>query len=499
MSPVWVPTLMAVISVLALLTLGAAVLFTGNAARLRVRRWMRRRLKRSARRTLRTFRARIDRFKFTQKSAVRERLLKDAILSRAVAQSAAQHEDPDVGIDLDGSWERAEDYLEEIVPGFNILSYFHVGYATARVVLGSLYRADVDPADMERLAPWLKDRNKSLIFLINHRSNADFVLLALALAHRVALSYAVGEWARVWPLEPLFKSFGSYFVRRGERDPLYHAVLARYVQSVCMEGVTQGVFLEGGLSRDGALRPPKTGLLDSLILAKNDPSFTKELWLIPTAISFDRVLEDESLIMEAGGQRPQRWQRRRMLRKQAKSVLGYLFSQSTLWLMERHRRFGHAAVRVGDPINVDAWLKENPGWLTGDRNARKQPLMDLAHRVMGSIARNVAILPVPLLCRILHDRVALPEKEARTLFDSSVTDLRARGARLWTPRARLKDPFRLAVKILLSRGLLKSVEGALIVTEAGRPLVEYYARGLEAWLPVAPAAAAPTPSQAVSP
>jgi hypothetical protein len=29
---------------------------------------------------------------------------------------------------------------------------------------------------------------------------------------KVALSYAVGEWARVWPLEHLFRSFGSYFV-----------------------------------------------------------------------------------------------------------------------------------------------------------------------------------------------------------------------------------------------------------------------------------------------
>src|SRR4029077_6242734 len=65
----------------------------------------------------------------------------------------------------------------------------------------------------------------------------------------VAISYAVGEWARAFPLERMFKAFGAYFVRRKFREPLYHAVLERYVQLITREGVTQGIFLEGGLTR----------------------------------------------------------------------------------------------------------------------------------------------------------------------------------------------------------------------------------------------------------
>jgi len=47
---------------------------------------------------------------------------------------------------------------------------------------------------------------------MNHRSNVDYVVVAYVLAYGAHVSYAVGEWARVWPLEYVFKSFGSYFI-----------------------------------------------------------------------------------------------------------------------------------------------------------------------------------------------------------------------------------------------------------------------------------------------
>ena len=104
-----------------------------------------------------------------------------------------------------------------------------------------------------------------IVYVMNHRSNADYVLVSYALAGQVAISYAVGEWARAFPLEHVFKAFGSYFIRRRYREPLYHTVLERYVQLITREGVTQGIFVEGGLTRDGKLRAPKIGLLDYVL------------------------------------------------------------------------------------------------------------------------------------------------------------------------------------------------------------------------------------------
>ena len=129
------------------------------------------------------------------------------------------------------------------------------------------------------------------------------MLVSYALAGKVALSYAVGEWARAFPLEHIFKAFGSYFVRRRYREPLYHAVLERYVQLTAREGVTQGIFLEGGLTRDGTLKPPKIGLLDYVLGIARDPAFVSRIHVVPVAINYDRVLEDRSLLRELASAR----------------------------------------------------------------------------------------------------------------------------------------------------------------------------------------------------
>ena len=149
-----------------------------------------------------------------------------------------------------------------------------------------------------------------MLYLMNHRSNADYVVVAYVLARVVSISYAVGEWARTWPLEYVFKSFGSYFIRRQFREPLYHTVLEHYVQLITRNGVTQGLFPEGGLTRDGALRPAKIGPPG---LRRCAPcvirSFDRDIWLVPVGINYDRVLEDRSLIREriVGGRRLSRW------------------------------------------------------------------------------------------------------------------------------------------------------------------------------------------------
>ncbi len=76
------------------------------------------------------------------------------------------------------------------------------------------------------------------------------------------LSYAVGEWARVWPLCRLIQAMGAYFIRRKSRGELYRRVLARYVQMATDGGVTQAMFPEGGLSLDGRAGAAQAGLAE---------------------------------------------------------------------------------------------------------------------------------------------------------------------------------------------------------------------------------------------
>src|SRR4029450_11212385 len=77
-------------------------------------------------------------------------------------------------------------------------------------------------------------------------------------------------------------------------EALYRKVLARYVHMATAAGVTQAIFPEGGLSRDGNLRPPKFGLL-SYMVSSFDPLGPRDVVFIPVAVNYDRVLEDGML------------------------------------------------------------------------------------------------------------------------------------------------------------------------------------------------------------
>ncbi len=55
---------------------------------------------------------------------------------------------------------------------------------------------------------------------MNHRSNMDYILVSFLVAERTALSYAVGEWARIWPIEQLIRAArGAHlYLPRGDQD-----------------------------------------------------------------------------------------------------------------------------------------------------------------------------------------------------------------------------------------------------------------------------------------
>src|ERR1700682_2652708 len=274
----------------ALLLLGATALIRSRATR-------------SALRALHRSHSRVDRFKLTKKALIKETLLADETIAAAVKEHSAE-----CSVDEAAAWRRVEEYIDEIVPFFNILTYYKVGLAVSKALLGFFYKISAEYAGRE--SSETLPRDAIVIYLMNHRSNADYVLVGYVLSGRVAISYAVGEWARTFPLEYIFKSFGAYFIRRKYRERLYQAVLERYVQLITRNGVTQGIFLEGGLSRDGKLGKAKIGLLDYVLGVAREPSMRQRLHVVPVAINYDRVLEDRSLLRELdareGRRRPTR-------------------------------------------------------------------------------------------------------------------------------------------------------------------------------------------------
>src|SRR5262245_36879355 len=229
-------------------------------------------------------------FKLTKREVLIDRLIYDPQVQEAAAHQAREEDMP-----REVALERVTRYAREIVPAFNAYVYFRFGYWLARNLARSLYRVRLGYSDEAGLAAIPPDA--TIVFLINHRSNMDDILVGYLASEKAALSYAVGEWARIWPLQTLIRSMGAYFVRRNSRDALYRKVLERYVGMATAAGVTQAVFPEGGLTRDGHLRPPRLGILDYM-LRSFDPAGGRDVLFIPVGINYDRTFEDRSFLAE---------------------------------------------------------------------------------------------------------------------------------------------------------------------------------------------------------
>jgi len=184
-------------------------------------------------------------------------------------------------------------YATEIVPYFNAQMYFNVGFWLAKSVLRFLYRIKISAKDASLLDQ--VDPNATVVFVMNHRSNIDYLLVSYLVDDKVTLSYAVGEWAKIFPLEQIIKSLGAFFVRRNSNNTLYRKVLERYVHMATEEGVCQAVYLEGGLSRDGNFQKIRLGFLDYM-LRNFDERNKRDIVFIPIANNYHRVLEDKNML-----------------------------------------------------------------------------------------------------------------------------------------------------------------------------------------------------------
>jgi glycerol-3-phosphate O-acyltransferase len=452
------------------------VVIAGLSVLVATRAVLRRRLRRWAQHALWQFRARIDRYKLVERDRIREGLLQDQVIAAARRAHEQAH-----GLSETEVRRLVHDYIDEIVPFFNVLSYYKIGYNLSRLLINLLYKATIEYRDqpgLDRIP-----RRDVVVYLMNHRSNADYVVLAYTLARVVSISYAVGEWARTWPLEFVFKSFGSYFIRRRYREPLYHTVLERYVQLITSHGVTQGIFPEGGLTRDGALRPVKIGLLDYIVRTLEDPGFDRDIWLVPVGINYDRVLEDRSLIREriVGGRRPSRWE-------QFSVVVAYLGRNLARLLTGQLKRYGRVAVAFGTPMSVRDWVAtQPPGVLRLSKPERLPHIQRLAEQALERIGAVIPVTPVPLTAAALLSFGSSVVRRDRLLerMDEIRDHLTEHEAKIVRTELPITEVWARAWLMLSMRRLVLPQGEDLVILPGQRPLLEYYANSIRHLLPAA--------------
>lgn len=433
-------------------------------------RWaLRRRANRAIEELNTRLRLRIRPFKATRRQILIDRLLYDPEVLDAIEKHAAQSGTPrQVAMDM------ARRYAREIVPSFSAYAYFRVGTRLARRLSQLLYRVRLGYTNDDALRE--VDPDASVVFVINHRSNMDYVLVTYIAATSSALSYAVGEWAQVWPLRALIRSMGAYFIRRNSRDALYRRVLASYVRTATQAGVVQAVFPEGGLSTDGALRGPKLGLI-SYMISGFDPQGDRDVVFIPVGVNYDRVLEDRLLTEAAArgdaGGRPS-------FRVSGRKLIGFVANGVWLAMRGRWHRYGYACVSFGKPVSLRSYLGERRADLrTLSHERREEEIAALGQVLMHELGRTVPALPVSLAALVLSRR---PGPLTAFELKGEIHDLMARlergGAYIHIPRRDREYAVEVGLRTLVRRHIVLKTDDAYRANPAETRLLAYYANSI---------------------
>ncbi len=433
-------------------------------------RWvLRRRLDRAIEELNSKLKLRIQPFKLAKRRALIDQVVFDPEVLKAAEDYARDNNVP-----REMAMRRARRYANEIVPSFSAYAYFGIGTRLARRLSTFLYRVRlgyIDEAAMTSVDP-----DVSVVFVINHRSNMDYVLVTFMVSTSSAISYAVGEWARVWLLQNLIRSMGAYFVRRDSREPLYRKVLARYVHLAVAGGLAQAVFPEGGLTRDGRLRPAKLGLL-SYIVSGFDPKAARDVIFVPVGLNYDRVIEDriQSATADATkGEKPR-------YRFNPRIFARFLLRSLMLGLRGRWYRYGYACVSFGRPLSLRTYVAERGiDFRMLDVERRFAETESLGKLLMDKVGAVVPALPVPLVATVLLARgdAWSSALDLKVRVVELIERLEARGAHVHVPRADQDYAIEVGLRMLRLRRLIEEADGLYRRDAREELLLRYYANSI---------------------
>ncbi|MCA9625573.1 MAG: 1-acyl-sn-glycerol-3-phosphate acyltransferase, partial [Myxococcales bacterium] len=254
---------------------------------------------------------------------------------------------------------------------------------------------------------------------------------------------------------------GAFFIRRSFRgDRLYAALVDAYMRRLLRDGWMLEFFLEGGRSRTGKLLPPMLGLLN-MVVASALGVTGREIFFLPVAIGYERLMEEGAFARELSGEAKQK--------EDASALL-----QVTGVLLER---WGRVNIQFGEAIELSAFAES----LKVDRNRvtpamRRRIVKNLAHRVMSEINRVTAVTPGHLVALVVlnHARAGTAYRDLVAHCRRLTQLLVEEGARatpsLVDATGRMRESgIRQALEIYLRGGLLEQhVPGDTLTKKAKR-------------------------------
>jgi glycerol-3-phosphate O-acyltransferase len=260
----------------------------------------------------------------------------------------------------------------------------------------------------------------TVVFLPSHKSHVDYLMLSYVLNsyHLQLPLIAAGDNLSFFPMGPIFRRGGAFFIRRSFKgDRLYAAVVDAYIRKMVREGWAIEFFLEGGRSRTGKLLQPKFGLLsivcDAALSLPDSP-----VTFVPVSIGYDRIVEERSYVRELTGGEKRREDARALLR--GTRVLGGFY--------------GRVNVQFGEPLTLERTRGELRVPAAGPLSPaqRRSVVMRLGFRAMGEINRVTSVTPGAVVATALlgGGRRGVAHNELVAQCRQIVAALARRGARM---------------------------------------------------------------------
>ncbi len=297
---------------------------------------------------------------------------------------------------------------------------------------------EVDKEGLERVRD--AARGATVVYLPSHKSHVDYIVLTRVLyhAHMQAPLIAAGDNLDFFPLGPVLRRAGAFFIRRTFKgDRLYGAVVSAYMRRLLRDGWPLEFFLEGGRSRTGKLLPPKLGLLSIVVDAALGVT-ERPLVFVPISIGYERLVEEQAYVNEVSGGE-----------KSKEDMKGLLGTASVV-----AGRYGRLSVQFGEILTLEGVLKDidpnaPPSALAHLTPAKRRAIVTrLGYRVMNEINRVTAVTPGALVATALltHGKRGLTYDELTETCERLARTLHRFGARFSPSLAYPHQPGRIRLE-----------------------------------------------------
>ena len=244
----------------------------------------------------------------------------------------------------------------------------------------------VDPegiTEVKRIA-----KGAPLVLVPSHKSHVDYLIFSYVFYHQdLSLPLVcAGDNLSFWPLGPLLRRSGAYFIRRSfAGDPIYGLTIKNYVGHLLHEGFFQEFFIEGTRSRSGKLFPARTGMLKMMVEAFQEDDEIPDVFFLPASIDYERIIEEGSYLDEVKG-----------AKKEKERISDLLHLPKVL-----RRRYGKVYIQFATPISLKEEIAANGKGIKSNPELLDKFVEDLAHKISHRINDVTTLLPSGLAATAL--------------------------------------------------------------------------------------------------